>query len=121
MRTVVGLLLFTAVVFGLRFAVRGGGEQTGETFIGRAPEPPSETRTGPEWVVIDIDGVPPGAHVRLDGLPGATVPLRVRRGSHHVVEIQAPGYVDRRLDVDGDENHRVRADMRPLLGTGQTH
>jgi hypothetical protein len=102
--------------------VRGGGEEHPDT---STPEPPPtttvETVRAPsaDWVYIDIDGIPPDARVRLDGLPGATVPLRVRRGSHHNVDISAPGYVDRHLEIDGDRNQHIRADMRPELGTGQ--
>ncbi|MDQ3035940.1 MAG: hypothetical protein M3Y87_26285, partial [Myxococcota bacterium] len=99
----------------------------GESAAPNASPSPVGTSTGADtpsatadWVVIDVDGVPPRAQLRLDGLPGATLPLRLRRGSDHVLEIQAPGYEDRRIELRADANRRVRADMRPAVGTSQT-
>ncbi len=112
--------VFIAVVFALRFAVRGGGmpEEEPDTSTMTAA-PLSDGRSGPDWVSIDLDGVPPDALLRLDGLPGASAPLRVRRGSHHVLEIAAPGYVVRQIQIQADANQRVRADLRPMVGTTQ--
>ncbi len=116
----IALAVFLVLVFGLRWLVRGGAEDASEgPTTAVVDEPVVDTHTGPEWVLIEIDGLPPGARVRLDGLPGATLPLRVRRGSHHVVDVSAPGYVDRHFEVDGTSSQRVRANMVPEIGTTQ--
>ncbi len=122
-RSGIALAAFCALVFGLRWLVRGGDAETGEVpptsvEIGEAPP---ETRAGPDWVLIDIDGLPPNARVRLDGLPGATLPLRVRRGSHHRIDVSAPGYVDSHLEIDGTSSRRIPSGLVPLLGTTQQH
>ena len=117
-RTGVALALFCALVFGLRWLVRGGDEDAAPP-TSVAIVPVTDVHAGPDWVLIEIDGVPTGVHVRLDGLPGATLPLRVRRGSHHTVDLSAPGYVDQHLEVDGSASQRVRANMIPDLGTTQ--
>ncbi|MFO0681480.1 MAG: protein kinase [Sandaracinus sp.] len=119
-RSVIALAVFGGLVFGLRWLVRGGDEELDAPPPTVAqPDAPPETRTGPEWVLIDIDGLPPNARVRLDGLPGATLPLRVRRGSHHRIDISAPGYVDSHLEVDGTTSRRVASGLVPLVGTTQ--
>jgi serine/threonine-protein kinase len=120
-RGAVALVIFCGLVFGLRRLVRGGDEDRVETDSLATTVPATTTAepTGSEWVLIDIEGLPPDAHVRLDGLPGATLPLRVRRGSHHVVDLTCPGYVDRHLEITGTSSQRIRADMRPDLGTTQ--
>ena len=37
----------------------------------------------------------------------------------HEIEITAPGYVVRQIQIDADENQRLRADLRPEVGTTQ--
>ncbi len=117
----VSLAIFLALVFGLRWLVRGGDDDVEALPTTVVEEPVVDAPTGPEWVLIDIDGLPPDAHVRLDGLPGATLPLRVRRGSHHVVDLSAPGYVDRHFEIEGTSSRSVRANLVPDLGTQQRH
>jgi len=118
-RGVVAIAVFCVLVFGLRWLVRGGEDDI-EVPTTDVTEPPVlDTHAGPEWVLIEIDGLPPNAHVRLDGLPGATLPLRVRRGSHHSIDISAPGYVDRHIEIDGTSSRSVPADLQPEVGTTQ--
>ncbi|MCC6877463.1 MAG: PEGA domain-containing protein, partial [Sandaracinaceae bacterium] len=69
------------------------------------------------WVSIRLVGLPPGAHVVVDGLP-ATSPVRLPRGGSHVIEVTAPGYEDRRLEVVANDNQDVDPHMRPAEGTG---
>jgi hypothetical protein len=64
-----------------------------------------------EWVMIDVEGVPAGAELRLDGLPGIRLPLRIRRGTTHTLEIRAPGYAARRLEVRGEDDAHLSAGM----------
>ncbi|AKF06563.1 protein kinase domain-containing protein [Sandaracinus amylolyticus] len=119
---IVGLVLFVGIVAAVRFIVRPGEElppgadvATGDPVVPATPDAP----VARDWVLIEVDGVPPGAQLRLDGLPGATLPLRVRRGGAHVLEIRAPGYEDRRLEFTAERNLRLRADLRPAVGTTQ--
>jgi serine/threonine-protein kinase len=118
------LVVFLLLVFGLRWLVRGtdpsDGSDVADTGVGASTDAPPQTRaaTG-DWVLIDITGLPPGARVRLDGLPGASLPLRVRRGSHHTVDLSAAGYVDRHLEIDGTASQTLRADMVAGVGTTQ--
>jgi serine/threonine protein kinase len=113
-----GLAIFVAIVVAVRYVVRPGEE---DALVGSRPDPTASAPRDHEpaaadWVLVDVDGVPGGAQLRLDGLPGATLPLRVRRG-RHVLEIHAPGYQDRRIEFSARESTRIRADMRPAIGT----
>ncbi|MBX3274482.1 MAG: protein kinase [Sandaracinaceae bacterium] len=80
-----------------------------------APEPDADE---PRWVSIRVVGVPPGARMLLDGLP-ASSPLRLRRGTSHVIEIQAEGYEGRRIELVADQNRTIPAQLRPAIGTVQ--
>jgi serine/threonine protein kinase len=114
------LVLFVAVVFAVRFVVEPVVHDDVEdpTEGHRIGEPPDEPVVrGPEFVSVVVEGLPPGARVRLDGLP-AHSPMRMRRGGRHVLEISAPGYGDRRIELVADENQTIHADLRPAEGTG---
>ncbi len=67
-------------------------------------------------VAIDVDGLPPGANVRLDGLPAGNFPLRLRRGSDHTLLISAPGYQDQEIPFTADRDRRIHANLRPETG-----
>ncbi len=62
-----------------------------------------------------IEGLPPQARIRLDGLP-ASSPVRVLRGGRHVLEIRAAGYEDRRIEFMADQHQTLDADLRPAEG-----
>jgi eukaryotic-like serine/threonine-protein kinase len=122
MWAVAGVLVFFGLVVTVRFVVRPGvddaqieGSIEGPAQGDRRPE--DRVRT-PRWVTVRIAGLPPSAHIVLDGLP-AQSPVRVRRGGEHVLEISAPGYESRRIVFTSDENRTVDADLRPAEGFGQ--
>ncbi|MGE0788637.1 MAG: serine/threonine-protein kinase [Sandaracinaceae bacterium] len=80
------------------------------------PSPHPNNPGDAQWVSIRIVGLPPGARMRLDELP-ASSPLRVRRGGQHVLVISAPGYEDRRMELETDRDRIVHARMVPAVGT----
>jgi serine/threonine protein kinase len=115
-----GLILFVAAVFAVRFAVHGV-----EDDVVIAPNVPDDPEVAPPdpvapgYVTIDITGLPPGAQIRLDGLPAATLPMRLRQGTgRHVIEVSAPGYGERRIEIVPDRNRTVPAGLRPMEGMG---
>jgi hypothetical protein len=119
---VVGALLFVvAGVFAAR-AVLGGDEDPQQPDPTQFVEPDSDPQPDPDQhvedgrVAIDVTGLPPGATVRLDGLPAGSFPLRLRRGSEHTLHIAAPGYEEREIRFTADEDQRIRGNLRP--GTG---
>ena len=65
-------------------------------------------------MLVEVTGLPPGAELRLDGLPGVSMPMRLRRGSHHRVVIRAPGYADQTLELDATESTTIHAGLTPL-------
>lgn len=52
------------------------------------------------------------ARMRLDGIPGATSPIRVRRGTRHVLEVSAPGFRDERVEFTAERDQRLRITLR---------
>ena len=72
----------------------------------------------PRWVTLRVVGLPPQAHMQLDGLP-ASSPMRLRRGSDHLIEIEAEGYEGRRIEVTADRNRTINARLVPAIGTVQ--
>jgi serine/threonine-protein kinase len=121
-RVAAALVVFVALVWLLRWAVRPGEEQP----VHRTAPPvsPATTTSGAsasgEFVLVHVDGVPPNAQVLLDGVPGALLPLRVRRGTAHVLEIRAAGYEDRRIEFTAEPGLRLRANMRAAIGSAQS-
>ncbi len=73
-----------------------------------APAAPEE----PQTVLVDVSGLPQEARVKLDGLPVGALPLRVGRGEHHVLVIEAPGYDTRRVPIAPLQDLRISAEMR---------
>jgi serine/threonine protein kinase len=80
-----------------------------------APNPPEggedPERPAADRVTIRVRGLPPGHHVMLDGLPDDGT-LRLRRGSRHVLEISAPGYVSRRIELLADRDRTIDANLQ---------
>jgi hypothetical protein len=64
--------------------------------------------------MVELTGLPPGAEVRLDGLPGVALPMRLRRGTHHRLVVRAPGYADRTIELSAEESTTVHANLEPL-------
>ena|GEM_PF-1323479 len=116
---VVAVLALGAIIVAIRFAVRHGSDddQLAVVPVPTVPVPPTGTEPValPQTVLVDIAGLPQRARVKLDGLPVGVLPLRVRRGEHHVLEIEAPGYDARRIAITPNEDLRVSADMRPSM------
>ena len=75
---------------------------------------PTKQPPGSHFVDLTIVIEPPevAARMRLDGIPGATSPIRVRRGTHHVLEIYADGFVDERVELHAERDQRVRVTLR---------
>lgn len=109
---------FVLVVASVRWAVEPGVEEPPLEMTRAVPAKVEAAPRVPAWVRVVVEGLPPEARLRLDGLP-ASSPLRLPRGGTHVLEIAAPGYVDRRIELEADRNRTVRADLRPALGTVQ--
>jgi serine/threonine-protein kinase len=106
-----------AVLVGLRIAA--GPDEEPEPLVELPPpvveEPREPVRARPSWVSVRVEGLPPEARLRLDGLP-ASSPVRVLRGGQHVLEISAPGYEDRRIEFTADQNRTLDANLRPAEG-----
>ena len=116
-----GVLLFIAGgLFAARMFFTGDGDVpvTPTPDTTQASGDPIPETSGPQdgRVAIDVTGLPPGATVRLDGLPAGTFPLRLRRGSNHVLNVSAPGYEAREIRFTADADKRLRGNLRP--GTG---
>lgn len=127
---IAAILAFVAVVAAIRLVVRpgetahveagaeaGGARGATEPAPPRAPDPPPRDPPAPPrgTVQIDVVGLPHNARMRLDGLPAATLPLRVRAGERHVLEVEAPGYETRRIEFTPESDLRLSADLRPAL------
>ena len=109
--SVVGLLVFVGLVVGLRTIVRpeaAGEAASADVLAGVDPE------SARDWVLVEVDHVPEDAELRLDGLPGVRLPLRIRAGTSHTLEIRAPGHPPRRFEVRGIEGARLDVAMTPL-------
>lgn len=121
----IGLLACLLLVGSLRFFVRPGGPVDGVEPAPSDDAPIPARPSGPTsllpWVLVDVDGVPPRAMLRLDGLPGATLPLRVRPGISHELRVLAPGFEEavERFTPLGDM--RVQLHLRAAVGTVEQH
>ncbi|MCS6856379.1 MAG: serine/threonine protein kinase [Sandaracinaceae bacterium] len=79
--------------------------------------PKTNRPTSPiEIVTVTVEVVPHPAQLKmtLDGVPGATSPLRVRRGTQHVLELSAPGFQNARVEFTAEQNQRLRVRLEPL-------
>ena len=119
MRTVlyfVGLVAVVAgVIFGLRHVVRpepAPQPAALEPVAIRAeetPDPPPVLRT----VEVRVTGLPPGASMLLDGLPVHELPLSLRDGTSHRLEISAPGFEPRTILFDAEPDARIDGTLAP--------
>jgi len=122
--TVAAVCATGLLAFGLRSFLRPAEPRDGPPATFTTPPPTtSETRPTPtkqppasQFVDLTILIEPPEVvpRMRLDGIPGATSPIRVRRGTRHVLEISADGYLDERVELHAERDQRVRVSMRPL-------
>jgi len=111
--------IFVGLVFLVRFVVDPGPAPPPPTPVTDPDVDPSEEDPDePRWVSITVVGLPPGSRLMLDGLPAST-PMRLRRGSEHVLEITAQGYEDRRIELTAERNRTINARLRPAIGTVQ--
>jgi hypothetical protein len=112
-----GLVLAVLVVV---VAIRGLVQLTTEPLQEPAlPAPASPSPTAQPaldvdnvTVLVNVTGIPPGARVRLDGLPVGTLPVRMRRGEAHVFVIEARGYERREIPVTPDRDLTIPAALR---------
>lgn len=111
-----GAFVLGVLILAIRLAV-GRGDET-EVPVApppppnlAAPTPPSAPEQ-PQTVLVDVSGLPQDARVKLDGLPVGALPLRVGRGEHHVLVIEAPGYDPRRVPIAPLQDLRISAEMR---------
>jgi serine/threonine-protein kinase len=86
----------------------------------RPETPPDRVVPDDGTVLIEVEGLPVGAELRLDGLPAGDPPLRMRRGrATHRLEISAPGYETRSIEFEADGDHRLVGSLRPQIGITQ--
>ncbi len=119
--TIAALCAVGLVAFGLRsFVTRPVRPLPPPTSVPTPPStdvrpPPTKVVPGAAFVELDIVIEPSSAsaRMRLDGIPGATSPIRVRRGTRHVLEVSAPGFVDTRVELRAERDERVRVNLEP--------
>ncbi len=116
---VLGVAGFVGLVYAVRFVVDPGADPVTPPVAGPEPEPEGPTTPEqPTWVSIRVVGLPPQARMQLDGLP-ASSPVRLRRGTEHVITIEAEGYEGRRIEVTADRDRTIHAQLRPAIGVVQ--
>jgi serine/threonine-protein kinase len=95
------------------------GEPARTTPEATDPRRSTTTDTPPQYntVLIEVDSLPPGARLKLDGLPAGNPPLRLRRENRtYALEISAPGFDTRVVNVTADRDQRVRGMLRASGG-----
>ena len=112
----VGLVLI-AVIIAIRVLVKPRPAVDDGTLTSQPTTVPVAHEDHVDLVSVEVVGLPQGAVVRLDGLPSGTMPMRVRQGTHHVLIVTAPGYVQRTIELTATGDLHIPADMRPLIGT----
>ncbi len=109
-------LAVLVVVVAIRVAVQFTAEPAQEPVlpVPAAPSPVAQATPTVEdaTVLVNVTGLPPGARVRLDGLPVGTLPVRMRRGESHVFVIEARGYERREIPVTPDRDLTIPAELR---------
>jgi len=80
-----------------------------------APAPPAAPRTSR----IDLEGIPAGAAVSLDGRP-AVLPLQLPRGADkHRITVTAAGFEPFELSVDGSKDQSVSVTLKKTLASAE--
>jgi len=85
--------------------------------------PPADPRSAappalPEKVTVDLQGLPDGAEVLVDGVTAQTLPVKLPRGDRrHQLLVRAPGHQSRSLEIDGSRDRVVELDLTPLAPT----
>jgi hypothetical protein len=88
------------------------------------PDPPSaalEPRTPPppalpDKVAVDLQGLPPGAQVFVDGAAAGPLPLKlVRDDRRHQLVVRAPGREPRTIEIDATRDRVVELELAPML------
>ncbi len=73
------------------------------------------TKVAPAFVNVIVNVQPATAVVRmrLDGVSGATSPLRLRGGRTHVLEVSADGFEEQRVEIHADRDQRLHIELEP--------
>src|SRR6185369_15632317 len=80
----------------------------------RAPPPPAL----PEKVTVDLQGLPEGAEVLVDGVAAGALPLKLPRGERrHQLLVRAPGRQPRAIEIDGTRDRVVELELAPVPTT----
>ena len=107
--------IVVGVIFGLRHVVRPEPAPPPEAprpvaiHADETPAPPPVLRT----VEVRVTDLPPGASMLLDGLPVTELPLSLREGTSHRLEISAPGFESRTVLFDAEEDARIDGTLAP--------
>jgi hypothetical protein len=119
-------LVATLAVAGLAFGLRSMRENppthppvvvTPPVVVDEVPDPGTgPTKVAPSFVNVIVNIQPPTALVRmrLDGVSGATSPLRVRSGRVYILEVSADGFEEQRVEVRAERDSRVHVQLQPI-------
>lgn len=71
------------------------------------------TKVAPAFVnvIVNIQPATAVVRMRLDGVSGATSPLRLRGGRTHVLEVSAEGFEDQRVEIQADRDQRLHIEL----------
>lgn len=88
-----------------------------------APRPPVDEAISPslpEMVLLELQGLPDGASVELDGRPLPQVPILLAPDDQeHLIVVEAPGYESWQRDVTLMEDLSLQVEMTPLTVSGK--
>jgi serine/threonine-protein kinase len=77
----------------------------------RAPPPAAL----PDKVTVDLQGLPEGAEVLIDGAAAGTPPLKLPRGERrHQLLVRAPGRQPRAIEIDGTRDRVIELELAPM-------
>jgi serine/threonine protein kinase len=75
--------------------------------------PPLDGSAAPERILLDLDGLPEGATVELDGRPLPQIPILLSpEDGDHVIRVEAPGYETWEADVSLLSDLDLEVEMR---------
>ncbi len=116
--TLAGLAIVVLLAFGLRSVLKPEPrtEDPATALASASDEPAGRAASrSPSSAFVEIDVVvqPLEAEerMRLDGIPGATSPIRVRQGTTHLLEVTATGFVAQRIPIVGDRSRRLVVEL----------